>query len=213
MQVDLPPDMQLGEHQIQDLDDYLTHRRRGQFSMAGIRFWPEMRSLPARIQEKLGGFKQLVSIFTNVIFDTSQIHANTLYPHMFAWLEDIVAACDAHPDTLFVIRAHPDEDRPGKASRESVQQWVADRQLDTRKNAVFIPPGEYVSSYELIERSKFASVYNRLCSLSELLRNGSGKPPKVINSSIPFNFLCGSRIVSGKIIAFLFSSARVKGCK
>ncbi len=159
-QVDLPSDERLGQDQLRELESYLATRRRGQFSMAGVQFWPEMQSLPERIQSKLRRFEQLVSVFTNVIFDTSQIHANTLYPHMFAWLDDVLAASEAHPDTLFVIRAHPDEDRPGKASRESVQGWALDNRLDTRANVVFIPPGEYISSYELIERSKFVSVYN-----------------------------------------------------
>jgi hypothetical protein len=102
----------------------------------------------------------MVPVFTNVVFDTSQIHANTLYPDQFAWLDDLERSIRAHQETLFVIRAHPDEDRPGKASRESVAQWVAARSLEGQENVLFIPPGEYVSSYDLIERAKFVLVYN-----------------------------------------------------
>ena len=39
-------------------------------------------------------------------------------------------------------------------------QWVADHSLSARENVLFIPPAEYVSSYELIEASKFVLVYN-----------------------------------------------------
>jgi hypothetical protein len=159
-EVVLPEGYRLDELQRQALEGELAARREGRFSMAGIRFWPQMQGLPEHVQSGLDGHRQTVAVFTNVVFDTSQLHANTLYPDQFAWLEDLGVAIRAHPETLFVIRAHPDEDRPGKASRESVAQWVRDRSLDARENVRFIPPGEYVSSYELIERSKFVLVYN-----------------------------------------------------
>jgi hypothetical protein len=156
----MPADYRLGDAQRQALEAELAARRQGRFSMAGVRFWPQMQALPERVRSALEAHRQVVAVFTNVVFDTSQIHANTLYPDQFVWLEDLQAAIQAHPETLFVIRAHPDEDRPGKASQESVAQWVADRSLDSRENVLFIPPGEYVSSYELIESSKFVLVYN-----------------------------------------------------
>jgi len=159
-EVELPADYQLGDAQRQALEAELTARREGRFSMAGVRFWPQMHALPDRVRSALEAQRQLVAVFTNVVFDTSQVHANTLYPDQFAWLEDLQAAIQAHPETLFVLRAHPDEGRPGKASRESVAQWVADRSLASRENVLFVPPGEYVSSYELIECSKFVLVYN-----------------------------------------------------
>ena len=92
---------------------YLEKRFQGQFTMAGIRFWPEMNGLDEALLEKAGQFQQIVPVFTNVVFDTSQVHANTVFPHMFAWLDLVLDLIRAHPETLFVIRAHPDEMRPG----------------------------------------------------------------------------------------------------
>ncbi len=88
--------------------------------MAGIRFWPEMRPISDAFWEKAKAFKQIVPVFTNVIFDTSQDHANVLFEDMFAWLDAVKVVIKANPETLFVIRAHPDETRPGKTSLESV---------------------------------------------------------------------------------------------
>jgi hypothetical protein len=65
-----------------------------------------------------------------------------------------------HRDTLFVIRAHPDELRVRKASRETVEAWVEARGADKEPNVVFVSPAESLSSYELIQRSKFVMVYN-----------------------------------------------------
>lgn len=159
-QIEFPPDFALGEEENRRLDGYLEERFQGRFTMAGIRFWPEMQALPEWLGQRMAGHDQTVAVFTNVIFDTSQIHANSLYPEMFAWLEDVQAAIEAHPETLFILRAHPDEDRPGKESRESVASWVRERRLSERPNVVFLPPSERVSSYELIRRAKLTLVYN-----------------------------------------------------
>jgi hypothetical protein len=158
--LDLPSDFQLDEAEEARLQAYLDHRFQGRFSMAGIRFWPQMEPLPEELQAKIGAHRQMIPIFTNVIFDTSQVHANVLFEHMFAWLEALRPVIRSHPETLFVLRAHPDEDRPGKESRESVAQWVEAVGLGDEPNVVFIGPGEHISSYELIRLAKFVLVYN-----------------------------------------------------
>lgn len=160
--MNIPADFALSSAQDAQLDAYLNERFQGRFSMAGIQFWPHMQELDQAFLAKIAGFKQVVPVFTNVIFDTSQVHANTLFPNMFAWLDDLLALFKAHPETLFVIRAHPDEMRPGtrKQSRESVRRWVADNGVDHLPNVVFIDSGEYLSSYALIQRAHFVLVYN-----------------------------------------------------
>lgn len=167
--IDIPADFQLSAAQNQQLDGYLENRFQGNFSMAGIQFWPEMRGLNPALLEKMGAFRQVVPIFTNVIYDTSQIETNVAFMHMFDWLDHLLPIMRSHPDTLFVIRAHPDEKRPGKESRQSVQNWVADNQVDTLPNVVFIRSREFVSSYELIQRSKFVLVYNSSIGLEATL--------------------------------------------
>jgi hypothetical protein len=158
--VDIPEDFQLTPEQNQHLDDYLSKRFKGNFSMAGIAFWPDMRGLSDTILQKIKEFKQVVPIFTNVIFDTSQPHANTLFSDMFTWLDGVLAVIKANPETLFVIRAHPDESRPGKASQESVTDWIHERGVETLPNVLFVGPDSYFSSYEMIQRAKFVMIYN-----------------------------------------------------
>jgi len=92
--------------------------------MAGIKFWPEMKGLDESFLQKAARFEQIVPVFTNVIFDTSQPHANTVFEDMFTWLDLVLEVIHSHPETLFVIRAHPDELRVRKASRETVAAWV-----------------------------------------------------------------------------------------
>ncbi len=133
--------------------------------MAGIKFWPEMKGLDEPFLQKAARFKQIVPVFTNVIFDTSQPHANTVFEDMFAWLDMVLDVIRSHPETLFVIRAHPDELRVRKASRETVAAWVEATGADKEPNVIFVGPKETLSSYELILKSKFVLVYNSTIGL------------------------------------------------
>jgi hypothetical protein len=169
--IQIPPDFELSAAQNQLIDENLENRFQGKFSMAGIRFWPEMRRLDDAFLEKASHFQQIVPVFTNVVYDTSQIHANKVFVNMFAWLELVLELIRSHPETLFVLRAHPDEMRPGtaKQSLESVRAWVSQHKLDELANVVFIDSQEYISSYELIDRAAFVMVYNSSIGLEAAL--------------------------------------------
>ena len=167
--IHIPQDFELSPEQNARLDVYLEQRFQGDFSMAGIRFWPEMHGLDEEFNQRAEQFKQIVPVFTNVVYDTSQVHANTVFPQMFAWLELVLGIIHDHPETLFVIRAHPDEMRPGKESRESVPSWIRDNHVDDLPNAIFVDSSEYLSSYELIQRAKFSMVYNSSIGLEAAL--------------------------------------------
>jgi hypothetical protein len=163
--IHIPDEFELNEEQNKKLDTYLARRFQGDFTMAGIKFWADMKGLDESFLQKAAGFKQIVPIFTNVIFDTSQPHANTVFEDMFDWMDMALDVIHEYPETLFVIRAHPDELRVRKSSRETVEGWVSSRGVDKEPNVVFVSPRETLSSYELIQRSKFVMVYNSTIGL------------------------------------------------
>lgn len=163
--IHIPDEFELNDEQNAKLDAYLAKRFQGDFTMAGIKFWADMRGLDESFLQKAAGFKQIVPVFTNVIFDTSQPHANTVFEDMFDWLDMALEAMREHPETLFVIRAHPDELRVRKSSRETVEGWVDSREVRKEPNVIFIGPRETLSSYELIQKSKFVMVYNSTIGL------------------------------------------------
>lgn len=171
--IDIPADFELTPAQDQALDKYLERRFQGKFSMAGVQFWPEIRGLDHTLVEKIDQFRQLVPVFTNVIYDTSQVDTNLAFHNMFDWLDHLLPSIHSQTDTLFVIRAHPDEQRPGKESRQSVADWVAKHQIEQLANVVFVPSRQFLSSYELIQRAKFVLVYNSSIGLEATLL---GKP-------------------------------------
>ncbi|GJQ52988.1 MAG: hypothetical protein HKUEN02_18350 [Anaerolineaceae bacterium] len=163
--IHIPDEFELNDEQNAKLDAYLAKRFQGDFTMAGIKFWADMQGLDESFLQKAAQFKQIVPVFTNVIFDTSQPHANTVFEDMFDWLDMTLEVIKEHRDTLFVIRAHPDELRVRKSSRETVEGWVDSRKVRSEPNVVFVGPREALSSYELIQQSKFVMVYNSTIGL------------------------------------------------
>ena len=163
--IHIPESFEMSAEQNEKLDAYLAKRFQGDFTMAGIKFWADMKGLDESFLKKAAGFKQIVPVFTNVIFDTSQPHANTVFEDMFDWLDLVLEVIREQRETLFVIRAHPDELRVRKSSRETVEGWVASRGVEQEPNVVFVSPRETLSSYELIQRSKFVMIYNSTIGL------------------------------------------------
>ena len=161
----IPEAFEMNDEQNAKLDAYLAKRFQGDFTMAGVKFWADMKGLDESFLKKAAGFKQIVPVFTNVIFDTSQPHANTIFEDMFDWLDLVLEEIRLHPETLLVIRAHPDELRVRKASRETVGGWVEARRVTDLPNVIFVSPQETLSSYELILKSKFVMVYNSTIGL------------------------------------------------
>lgn len=163
----------LSSEQHTRLDEYLSRRTKGKFVTAGVKFWPEMRELDSAFWNRANSFKGIVPVFTNVVFDTSQGHANVVFEHMFAWLDVVLEKIKQHPEIFFIIRAHPDEERPGKESLETVSDWIEENQVEQLENVMFISPRQYISSYELITNAKFVMVYNSTVGLEASVM---GKP-------------------------------------
>jgi hypothetical protein len=118
--ITIPTDFKLSPSQNSRLDRYLEQRTQGNFTMAGIRFWPEMHGLDQAFLAQASQFKQIVPVFSNVVFDTSQVHANATFTDMFAWLNilEIIQYSGTYSSCL-----HPDETqaRKPKASNLDIQ--------------------------------------------------------------------------------------------
>jgi hypothetical protein len=167
--IDLPDGFTMNANQETELDRCLGERMQGDFTMGGVSFWPEMKSVDPELQRKAEAYRKVVTVFTNVVYDTSQKSANTIFESMFDWLDETMKLPAAHPDTLFIVRAHPDELRSSRESQEPVEQWLKDRGHLRLPNVAFISPKEYLSSYDLVHLSRFCIVYNSTIGLEATL--------------------------------------------
>ena len=84
---------------------------------------------------------------------------------MFAWLDMVLAIVRAHPEIPVRSSRPSRRNQAWQTSLESVSQWVAQKHADTLPNLIFIDSGQGLSSYELIQRSKFVMVYNSTIGL------------------------------------------------
>lgn len=158
--IEVPSSFEMGPSEDRELDNYLRQRFAGKFTMGHVRFFPEMKTVDPELRNRASKYRRVVTVFTNVAFDTSQTHANTIFDNMFDWLDSTFDLAAASSEDLFIIRAHPDESRPGKQSQETIEQWLKGRGGDNHDNIVFFGPDDYVSSYELAQLSDFCIVYN-----------------------------------------------------
>ncbi len=170
--IHIPQDFELDDRQNARLDAYLEKRFQGQFTMAGIQFWPEMRGLDAGLSGEGGAVPpDRAGLYQRGLRHQPGARQHGLPAHVRlagCWCWSIIRS---HPETLFVIRAHPDEMRPGTPSRAAracasgcrATVWTA------LPNVVFIDSQEYISSYELIQRAKFVMVYNSSIGLEAAL--------------------------------------------
>jgi hypothetical protein len=155
-----PQDFVMGDVENQELDAYMKARMKGSVPIAGRYQWQEIEGLSAELMERVRSHRQVITIFTNTVWDTSQAYADRFFDDMFDWLDATLEHAKTNPDVLFIVRAHPDEARPGKESNESVDEWFRQSRYTNLENVVFIPPGVQISSYELINLSGFCIVYN-----------------------------------------------------
>jgi FkbM family methyltransferase len=165
--ITIPEDFQMSANQEAEFDQYMAQRIRGTAGQPGI--WPEMKGIEPDLQALVDQYKNVVSVFTNVIFDTSQYGANTVFESMFDWLDEIIKLASLHPETLFVVRAHPAEVFPRHESEELVGDWLKEHSYQAIPNVRFIPPTDYISSYELLNISRFCLVYNSTIGLEAVV--------------------------------------------
>lgn len=166
----VPAEFKMGFVEDKKLDSYLLQRFQGGFTRAGLRFWSKMKALPVELLQKIKDFRQVVVIFTNVVWDSSQVHSNTCFHNMFEWLDYTLREAAARPDTIFIVRAHPHDLRPRKPTKEPVSDWLRLKGYLKLHNLIFISPDSDISSYELISISKFSVVYNSTVGLEAAMR-------------------------------------------
>ena len=153
-------DVALTPEQDERLDDYLEARRHGQRTID--RYWDDARfEAPER-----RGAGRLVTLFTNLTWDSAVIGKELAYPSIQAWITAAVEAMAERPEHELVIRLHPAEVKlPGKWTREPMAEVLAERFPTLPPNVRVIAPDDPTSSYPLMEASDLGLVFTSTTGL------------------------------------------------
>lgn len=156
------------------LQKYLDDRTGGRRDVS--QYYPSIESDSATVARTLDldPGKPLVTLFTNVDWDTACFAAGSAFESMEHWLEHTIRYFAAHPERQLVIRVHPAEIRlrllePRVGVIEMVKRHF--EQLPT--NVRLVPPDSNLSSYALMELSSLGLVYTSTVGMEMALR---GKP-------------------------------------
>ena len=158
-------DVPLTPEEDRELDDYLEDRKAGRRTID--RYWTD----PVHEQWGEGRQGRLVTLFTNLTWDSAVIGQEVAYPSIHAWLAAAVELFARRPEHQLVVRIHPAEVKlPGKQTREPLGQFVAERFPVLPPNVRVVSADDPTSSYPLMEASDLGLVFTSTAGLELALK-------------------------------------------
>lgn len=121
------------------------------------------------LREQLGldGSERVVSLFTNVTWDTATLGHDVGFASMLDWVEQAVRIA-GEADLALVVRIHPAEVRWG--SRDDVHETVRSQLGAIPANVRFVMPTEALSSYTILDLSDLVLTYTTTVGLEAAVR-------------------------------------------
>jgi hypothetical protein len=161
-------DLPLSDRQRAEVTALLEGRARG--VGAHESYYDRFVDDPDELRRRLGvdQRRRLVSLFTNVTWDSATIGHDVGFASMFDWVEQAVRLAGEREGLTLVVRIHPAEKRWG--TREEVEQVIASRTTDIPANVRFVPASEALSSYALLEISDLLLTYTTTVGLEAAVR-------------------------------------------
>jgi hypothetical protein len=160
-------DRPLSARQRSEVIELLDDRARG--IGAHESYFDRAKDDPGELRRCLGlnGDERVVSLFTNVTWDSATIGHDVGFASMFDWVEHAVrlAACQS---LVLVVRIHPAEGRWG--TREEVQEVVMSRLGEIPTNVRFVSAQDALSSYALLDVSDLLLTYTTTVGLEAAVR-------------------------------------------
>ena len=158
----------LSEENKEKINQYLNTRFSGNVKRGDTDYWQNIKPLDDNLLEKINNYKNVISIFLNVPFDTSQVNSSNVFLDMYDWINELIKFADLNKDTYFIFRSHPDEIRPDKKIYLKTSTYIS--KITKNKENIFVVPSRYsLNSYELISKSDLILVYNSTIALETFL--------------------------------------------
>lgn len=162
-------DQPLTTEQEEALERLLIRRATGEG--AHERYYEHQEDDAAVLRERLQipDGKRVLSLFTNLSWDSATLFHDLAYGSMFDWVEHAVRTAATAEDAVLVVRVHPAERR--WRSREEIETVLRGRLGgDLPSNVRLIRPEEALSSYALLELSELALTYTTTVGIEAAVR-------------------------------------------
>jgi len=145
------------------IEGYLAQRAMGSHAAGDIAvYWPAMISSRDSIRGQLSLHpdRPIVTLFTNILWDTALYERDVAFGSFRHWLSETIHVFERIPEAQLVIRVHPAEVRlPLQATRDTVMKFLADEYPRLPSNVLVVPPEGTISSYALGALSVASLVY------------------------------------------------------
>lgn len=136
-----------------------------------VRFQPKS-SVDTRIAP---AGRRVVSLFTNLVWDSGVVGEDTIFPDMFAWIEASIRAVSKLSATQLVIRVHPAEQKIyWHPTRDTVAAHLRKSfPAGLPEHVTFVDALDDVNSYDLVAQSERVLVYTSSIGMEAA---AAGKP-------------------------------------
>lgn len=132
-------------------------------------YYDRVEDDPDELRRCLGldGRERVVSLFTNVTWDSATIGHDVGFASMFDWVEHAVRLA-AQRNLALVVRIHPAEGRWG--TREEVREVIGSRLGEIPTNVRFVSAADALSSYALLDISDLLLTYTTTVGVEAAVR-------------------------------------------
>jgi hypothetical protein len=164
----------LSENEETHLNDFLRNWKKGEGTV--VKYWDDPEERDEIIKEQLGvsADKRILTMFTNVVWDTAAFGRDVAFEGMWDWIASTIGMMDSQTDDHLVIRVHPAEVKlEGRETDDSVFDRIKREFDELPANVSVIPPDSPISSYRLMALSDMILVYTSTIGLEAAI---AGKP-------------------------------------
>jgi Capsule polysaccharide biosynthesis protein len=156
----------LSDDEDRNLDEVLINWRQGHGAV--VRYWETPDERDSEIMQSLGlpRDKKIVTLFTNVVWDTAMFGLDVLFSDMWDWVSSTIKMVEEDPGVHLIIRVHPAEVKlKGSESRDRVADRIKREFEHLPENISIIAPENTISSYNLLALSNTILVYTSTIGL------------------------------------------------
>lgn len=118
----------------------------------------------------INGSREIVSLFTNVIWDAQIYYDFNVFENIFEWVFTTIDELAKNDKVWLVIRIHPAEIKGGLPTRQPFLDEIMKKYPVLPDNVRVIPPESDLSSYTLAENSRAAIIYGTKMGLEIVTR-------------------------------------------